>query len=87
MFFSDIKLVQKFSTDEEIESGRLDENKLDSNVKNVLNALLVLEGAPVKDTHFQIAFKIIEHIYTNEFILDNEDKLSVRIAANLDKVF
>lgn len=66
------------------ESGsfqKLDPQTLNSNVKIVLASSVT--GSNKKA---ELALQILDHLYTNEYILDNESKLSGLVAANLDKV-
>lgn len=39
-----------------------------------------------KNKNNTLAVTILDHLYTNEYILDNEQRISSQIAANLDKV-
>ena len=60
----------------------LDPQILESNLKVVLRSA-VKNG----DKKHELAHKILDHLYTNEYILDNEIKFSKILASNLDKVY
>jgi len=66
------------------ESGdfkRLDPQTLNSNVK-----IALASSVTGRNKKSELAMQILDHLYTNEYILDNESKLSGLVAANLDKV-
>ena len=68
--------------DEETQTTTSIENKvIDSYVKSALYA-----AVRPKNKNNTLAITILEHLYTNEYILQNEQRLSTQFAANLNKV-
>lgn len=72
--------LKQFDISEVSES--LDKITLSTNIKTVLCSSV--SGIKKKS---DLAIQILEHLYTNEYIIDNDNKLSNLIASNLDKNF